>query len=43
VHTQRGHVVLASDSSHYYENIQKRAASPALKDIVVRLDVTPEE
>jgi len=83
VHTQRGHVVLASDASHYYENIQTNrpfiavvdisavldafrkidrladsprhiipghdplvmqrypALSPALQDIVVRLDVDP--
>src|SRR5262245_15988803 len=83
VHTQRGNVVLASDASHYYENIrtnrpfiaavdiaamldayrkverladsphhivpghdplvmqQYPAPSPALQDIVVRLDVDP--
>jgi glyoxylase-like metal-dependent hydrolase (beta-lactamase superfamily II) len=85
VNTQRGNVVLASDSSHYYEHIQTRrpfiavfnvgdaldsyekverlalsarhiipghdplvmqrypAPSPALKDIVVRLDADPTE
>jgi glyoxylase-like metal-dependent hydrolase (beta-lactamase superfamily II) len=85
VHTQRGHVVLASDASHFYENIrtnrpfiavvdigamldafrkierladssrhiipghdplvmhQYPAPSPALQDIVVRLDVNPME
>ena len=29
VHTQRGWVVLASDASHYYENLQKRRPYPA--------------
>ena len=29
VHTQRGWVVVASDASHYYENLQKRRPYPA--------------
>ena len=33
VHTQRGYVVLASDSSHYYENIQKNRPFIAVVNI----------
>ena len=38
VHTQRGYVVLASDSSHYYENIQKSRAFVAVVNIADTLD-----
>src|ERR1700730_16821768 len=38
VHTQRGYVVLASDSSHYYENIQKNRPFVAVVNIAVTLD-----
>jgi glyoxylase-like metal-dependent hydrolase (beta-lactamase superfamily II) len=30
VHTQRGWVALASDSAHYYENIEKRRCFPVV-------------
>ena len=38
VHTQRGYVVLASDSSHYYENIQKNRPFVAVVNIADTLD-----
>jgi glyoxylase-like metal-dependent hydrolase (beta-lactamase superfamily II) len=33
VHTQRGWIVLASDASHYLENIQKRSPFPIVIDV----------
>src|SRR5262249_41750027 len=38
VHTQRGYVVLASDSSHYYENLQTNRPFIAVVDIAATLD-----
>jgi glyoxylase-like metal-dependent hydrolase (beta-lactamase superfamily II) len=38
VHTQRGYVVLASDSSHYYENIQKSRPFVAIVNVADTLD-----
>jgi glyoxylase-like metal-dependent hydrolase (beta-lactamase superfamily II) len=38
VHTQRGNVVLASDSSHYYENLQSNRPFSAVLDIGDALD-----
>ena len=38
VHTQRGNVVLASDASHYYENIQTSRPFIAIVDIADTLD-----
>lgn len=38
VHTSRGHVVLASDSSHYYENLQTNRPFIAVVDIAATLD-----
>lgn len=33
VHTQRGWIVLASDASHYYENIEDERAFPIVHDV----------
>ena len=38
VQTQRGYVVLASDASHYYENIQKNRPFIAVVSIADTLD-----
>lgn len=38
VHTQRGHVVLASDASHYYENLQTNRPFIAAVDIAAMFD-----
>jgi glyoxylase-like metal-dependent hydrolase (beta-lactamase superfamily II) len=38
VHTQRGYVVLASDASHYYENIRTNRPFIAAVDISAMLD-----
>lgn len=38
VHTQRGHVVLASDASHYYENLRTNRPFIAAVDIAAMLD-----
>jgi glyoxylase-like metal-dependent hydrolase (beta-lactamase superfamily II) len=38
VHTQRGNVVLASDASHYYENIQTTRPFIAAVDIAAMMD-----
>ncbi len=38
VHTQRGNVVLASDSSHYYENIQSKRPFTAVLDVGDAID-----
>ena len=38
VHTERGHVVLASDASHYYENIRTNRPFIAAVDIGAMLD-----
>ncbi len=38
VHTQRGWVVVASDASHYYENLQKRRPYPAAHNIEHMMD-----
>jgi glyoxylase-like metal-dependent hydrolase (beta-lactamase superfamily II) len=38
VNTQRGYVVLASDSSHYYENLQTNRPFIAVVDIAATLD-----
>jgi len=38
VHTQRGYVVLASDASHYYENIRTKRPFVAAVDIAAMLD-----
>jgi glyoxylase-like metal-dependent hydrolase (beta-lactamase superfamily II) len=38
VHTQRGHVVLASDASHFYENIQTNRPFIAAVDIAAMFD-----
>lgn len=38
VNTQRGHVVLASDSSHFYENIQRNRPFVATLDVADMLD-----
>ncbi|MGE0824789.1 MAG: N-acyl homoserine lactonase family protein [Candidatus Binatia bacterium] len=38
VHTQRGYVVLASDSSHYYENLETGRPFIAVVDVAATLD-----
>jgi glyoxylase-like metal-dependent hydrolase (beta-lactamase superfamily II) len=38
VHTRRGHVVLASDASHFYENLQTNRPFIAVVDIAATLD-----
>ena len=38
VHTQRGHVVLASDASHYYENLRTNRPFIAAVDIAAMID-----
>jgi glyoxylase-like metal-dependent hydrolase (beta-lactamase superfamily II) len=38
VHTQRGWVVLASDTAHYYENIEARRAFPIVADLRQMVD-----
>jgi glyoxylase-like metal-dependent hydrolase (beta-lactamase superfamily II) len=38
VHTQRGHVVLASDAAHFYANWQQRRPFPIVDDVAAYLD-----
>jgi glyoxylase-like metal-dependent hydrolase (beta-lactamase superfamily II) len=38
VHTQRGHIVLASDAAHYWDNLRSRRPFPIVLDVARMLD-----